>query len=87
MVTGKLYWIYVLDPLCLPLTQIREAKMPCFKLFNLMGQRTLETVESDLERLVIRKSYNDSSLSFNVTSYSNSILDWSSNNSNIRDSY
>ena len=73
--------------LCLPLTQIGQAKLPCLKLFNLMGHRTLETVESDLERLVIRKSYNDSSLSFNVTSYSNSILDWSSNKSNIRDSY
>ena len=76
-----------LTHLCLPLSQIGQAKVPCFKLFNLMGHRTLETVESDLERLVIRKSYNDSSLSFNVTSYSNSILDWSSNNSNIRDSY
>ena len=87
MVTRKLNLVYVLTHLCLPLYQIGQAKVPCFKLFNLMGHRTLKTVESDLERLVIRKSYNDSSLSFNVTSYSNSILDWSSNNSNIRDSY
>jgi hypothetical protein len=76
-----------LTHLCLPLSQIGQAKMPCFRLFNLMGQRTLETVDSDLKKLVIRRSYNDSSLSFNVTSYSNPILDWSSNNSNIRDSY
>jgi hypothetical protein len=48
-----------------------------------MGQRTLETMETDLEKLV-KRSYDDSSLSFNVTSYSDSILDWSSNNSNIR---
>jgi hypothetical protein len=48
-----------------------------------MGQRTLETVETNLKKLdEIRKN----SLSFNVTSYSNSIMDWSSNNSNIRDS-
>jgi hypothetical protein len=73
--------------LCLLLSQIGQAKVPCFKLFNLMGHRTLETMESDLETLVIKKSYNDSSLSFNVTSYPNSILNWSSNNSNIRDYY
>ena len=76
-----------LTHLCLPLSQIGQAKVACFKLFNLMGHRPLETMESDLERLVIRKSYNDSSLSFNVTSYSNPILDWSSNNFSIRDSY
>ena len=87
VVTRKLNWVFVFDPPCLPLSHIGQAKVPCFKLFNLMGHRTLETVGSDLERLIIRKSYNDSSLSFNVTSYSNSILDWSSNNSNIRDSY
>ena len=75
-----------LTHLCLPLSQIGQAKLPCFKLFNLMGQRTLETVETDLEKLV-KRSYDDSSLSFNVTSYSDSIMDWSSNNSNIRDSY
>ena len=46
-----------------------------------MVKRTSETMYSDLERLVIRKNYNDSSFSFNVTSYSKSILDWSSNKS------
>ena len=73
--------------LCLLLSQIGQAKVPCFKLFNLMGHRTLKTMKSDLRRLVIRKSYNDSSLSFNVISYSNSFLDWSSNNTSTRDSY
>jgi hypothetical protein len=52
-----------------------------------MGQKTLGTVETDLEKLFKRRSYNECSLSFNVTSYSNSIMDWSSNNSHIRDSY
>jgi hypothetical protein len=80
-------WVYVLTHLCLPLSQIGQAKVPCFKLFNLMGHRTLKTMKSDLRRLVIRKSYNDSSLSFNVISYSNSFLDWSSNNTSTRDSY
>jgi hypothetical protein len=77
----------LLTHLCLPLSQTRQAKLPCFKLFNLMGQRTLETVETDLESLFKRRSYTDSSLSLNMTSYSDSIMDWSSNNSNIRDSY
>jgi hypothetical protein len=73
--------------LCLTLSQIRQAKLPCFKLFNLMRQRTLETVETDLEKLFKRRSYSDFSFSFNVTSYSDSIMDWSRNKSNIRDSY
>jgi hypothetical protein len=33
-----------LTHLCLPLSQIGQAKLSCFKLFNFMGQRTLETV-------------------------------------------
>ena len=76
-----------LTHLCLSLSLIRQANLPCFKLFNLMGQRTLETVKTDLEKLFKRRTYNDSCFSFNVTSYSQSIMDWSSNNSNIRDSY
>ena len=44
-------------------------------------------METDLEKLINRRSYNDSSFSFNVTSYFNSILDWSRNKSNIADSY
>jgi hypothetical protein len=43
----------------------------------------IETVETDLEKLTKRKRYNDSSLSFNVTSYSDSIMGWSRNQSNI----
>jgi hypothetical protein len=76
-----------LTHLCFPLFQIRQNKLACFKLFYLMGQRTLETVETDLEKLVKKRSSNDSSPFFNVTSYSNSIMGLSSNNSNIRDSY
>jgi hypothetical protein len=49
-------------------------KLFCFKLWDLMRQR-LETTFKNL----IKKSYNDSSLSFNVISYSDSILDWSRN--------
>jgi hypothetical protein len=75
------------DPPLLASVPDWTSKVPCFKLFNLMGNRTLKTMESDLERLVIRNSFNNFSLSFNVTGYPNSILDWSSNNSNIRDSY
>ena len=48
-----------------------------------MGQRTLETVEADLEKLFRRRSYYDSFFSFNVTSYSDSIMDLSRNQSNI----
>jgi hypothetical protein len=36
----------------------------------------MEILETDLEKLT-KRSYNDSSLSFNVTSYSESIMDWS----------
>jgi hypothetical protein len=44
----------------------------------------METVENDLEKLIKKRSYNDSSLSFNLTSYSHSIMDWSRNQSNTR---
>jgi hypothetical protein len=50
-------------------------------LLDLVGQRM-----GDLEKLVKRRSYNDFSLSFNVASYSDSIMDWSRNQSNIGDS-
>jgi hypothetical protein len=43
-------------------------------------------VETDLEKLIKRRSHNVSSLSINVTSYSDSIIDWSKNKSNIGDS-
>jgi hypothetical protein len=43
----------------------------------------MDTVETDLEQLIKRRSYIDSSLSFNVTSYSDSIIDWSRNQTNI----
>jgi hypothetical protein len=65
------------------MSQIRQVKLPCFKLLNLDGTENIETVETDLEKLIKRRSYNASSLSFNVTSYSDSIMDWSRNKSNI----
>ena len=57
------------------------------QVFTPGGTKNIETVETDLEKLIKRRSYNDSSLSFNVTSYSDSIMDWSRNKSNIGDSY
>jgi hypothetical protein len=42
----------------------------------------METVETDLEKLIKRRSYNNSSLSFNVISYSDSVMDWSRNQYN-----
>ena len=43
----------------------------------------METVETDLENLIKKRSYDESSLSFNVTSYCDSIIDWSRNQFNI----
>jgi hypothetical protein len=43
-------------------------------------------METDLGKLTKRKIYTDSSLSFNVTGYSDSIVDWSINKSSIGDS-
>jgi hypothetical protein len=43
-------------------------------------------VETDLEKLIKRRIYNDSFVFFNVTSYSDSIMDWPRNKSNIGDS-
>jgi hypothetical protein len=37
-------------------------------------------VETDLEKLIKKRIYNDSALSFNVNSYPDSIMDWSRNN-------
>ena len=67
------------------MSQIGQAAL--IQAFRPCGTEFMETVETDLEKLIKRRSYNDFSLSFNVTSYSDSIMDWSSNKSNIRDSY
>ena len=67
-------------PFCLPISQIGQAAL--FQAFRPCGTQNMETVETDLEKLIKRRSYNDSSLSFNVTSYSDSIMDWSRNQSN-----
>ena len=72
---GSCFGHMFLTHLCLPMSQIRQVKLPCFKLLNLDGTENIETVETDLEKLV-KRSYDDSSLSFNVTSYSDSIMDW-----------
>ena len=61
------------------MSQIRQAFKPC-------GTENIETVETDLEKLIKRRIYNDSSLSFNVTSYSDSVMSWSRNKSSIGDS-
>ena len=42
----------------------------------------IETVETDLEKLIEMRSY-DFSLSFNVTSYSDAMKDWPRNKSNF----
>jgi hypothetical protein len=43
-------------------------------------------VETDLEKLIKRRIFNDSSLSLNMISYSDTIMDWPRNKSNIGDS-
>ena len=43
----------------------------------------MEIMGTDLEKLIKRRSYNNSSLSFNVTSCSDSVMDWSMNQSYI----
>ena len=68
-----------------PISQIGQAAL--FQAFRPCGTQNMETVETDLEKLIKRSIYNDSSLSFNVTSYSDSIMDWPRNQSNIGDSY
>ena len=54
-----------------------QAFVPC-------GTKNIETVETDFEKLIKMRNYNDFSLSFNVTSYSDLITSWSGNQSNIR---
>ena len=60
------------------MSQIRQAKLPCFK-----DREHREIVETDLGKRIKGRSYNDSSLSFNGISYSGSIMDWSRNQSKI----
>jgi hypothetical protein len=51
-------------PFCLPISQIGQTAL--LEAFRPCGKEKMETVETDL----------DSSPSFNVTSYSDSIIDW-----------
>jgi hypothetical protein len=67
------------------MSQIRQAAL--LQAFKPCGTENIETVETNFEKLIKRRIYNDSSLSFIVTSYSDSIMDWSRNESNIGDSY
>ena len=71
----------------LSLSMFQNTQSAWLQVFTPGGTKNIETVETDLEKLIKRRSYNDSSLSFNVTSYSDSIMDWSRNKSNIGDSY
>ena len=52
MVTGKLYWTYVLDPL-LPISQIGQAAL--LQPFRPCGTENMETVKTDLENLIKKK--------------------------------
>ena len=61
-----------LTHLCLPISQIGQAAL--LQAFRLCGTENIETVEIDLEKLI------------SVTSYSDSIMNWSRNKSNIGDS-
>jgi hypothetical protein len=67
--------------ICLPISQIKQAAL--VQAFRLCGTENMETVEIDLENLIKKRSYKDSSLSFNVTSCSESIMGWSRNQSNF----
>jgi hypothetical protein len=73
----------LLTHLSLSISQIGKAAL--LQAFRPCMMENMETVETDLEKLIKRRSYNDSSLSFNVTSYSDSIMDRSRNQSNIGD--
>jgi hypothetical protein len=70
-----------LTHLCLLILQTEQAVL--LQAFRPCGTENMDTVETDLEQLIKRRSYIDSSLSFNVTSYSDSIIDWSRNQTNI----
>jgi hypothetical protein len=63
------------------MSQIGQAAL--IQAFRPCGTEFMETVETDLEKLIKRRSYNDSFLSFKVVSYSDSIMDCSRNQSNL----
>ena len=74
-VTRKLNWVHVFDPSLLAIFPVWTSEAALLQAFRPCGTENMETVETDLEKLIKRRSYNDSSLSFNVTSYSDSIMD------------
>ena len=69
--------------LCLPISQTGQAAL--LQAFRPCGTENMDTVETAFKNLIKKRSYDDSSLSFNVTSYSDSIMDWSRNQSNFGD--
>jgi hypothetical protein len=64
-----------LTHLCLPVSQIGQA--PLLQAFTPCGTENMETVETAIKNLIKRGSYDDSSLSFKMISYSDSIMDLS----------
>jgi hypothetical protein len=70
-----------LTHLCLPIFQIGQAAL--LQAFRPCGTENMDTVETAFKNLIKKRSCDDSSLSLNVTSYSDSIMDWSMNQSNI----
>jgi hypothetical protein len=66
------------------MSHIRQAAL--LQAFRPCGTDNIETVETNLEKLIKRRNYNDSSLFLNVTNYSDSVMDSSRNKSNIGDS-
>ena len=66
----------------LSLSMFQNTQSTWLQVFTPGGTKNIETVETDLEKLIERRSY-DFSLSFNVTSYSDAMKDWPRNKSNF----
>ena len=58
----------------LSLSMFQNTQSAWLQVFTPGGTKNIETVETDLEKLIERRSY-DFSLSFNVTSYSDTMKD------------
>jgi hypothetical protein len=69
-----------LTHVCLPISQIGQAAL--LHAFRHVGQKTWR-LETAFKNVIKNRSHDESSLSFNVTSYCDSIMDWSRNQSNI----
>jgi hypothetical protein len=73
MVTGNLFWTYVPDPHLL--AYIPDWTAAFLQAFRYCGTENMETEETAFKNLIKKRSYDESSLSFNVTSYSDLIMD------------